>query len=340
VTLNISNLSLLGGTYYVRVRSNRSDVFGVGSYHLSIESANILTPVTNLIDPEVGLNDLLRSATNLVQTVNGTSSQIYYNLRTSFSTGSDVDFYKIHAPSASGNDPVNLIATIWGLNGAKLNPRLDVYDSAGNRLNAQVLTNNDGSFTLQVLNVTPQADYYLRASSDTHAVGNYSMAVDFRGTAVTFPMGASGSLGGSDQTTSQLTVIQSQQIHLILSPASSASGGANLQLTVRDTAGNVVYQLKSAAGESQSGDIYLTPGAYTVTIGLISTTSSAAPTTLFRLQAIVMTDPVGAQTADTTSAPAGNSSSSNSSSSPPPSGNDQYASYWSPTSPSDSTYWY
>src|SRR5262245_57206982 len=87
VTLNFSKLDLFVVTDYCRCRSNSVDVFGVASYHLSIYSTNILTPVTNLIDPEVGLNDVLGSATHLLQTVTGTSAQIDYNLRSSFSTG-------------------------------------------------------------------------------------------------------------------------------------------------------------------------------------------------------------------------------------------------------------
>src|SRR5205823_6020963 len=111
---------------------------------------------------------------------------------------------------ATGAAPVNLMATVWGLNGAQLNPRLAVYDAAGNLVNAQVLTNDDGSYTVQALNVTPQADYYLRVSSDTQSVGNYGVAVDFRGTAVTFPTAAAGTLGGggATQTAANLTVVQ------------------------------------------------------------------------------------------------------------------------------------
>jgi hypothetical protein len=203
---------------------------------------------------------------------------------------------------------------------------------------AQVLTNDDGSFTVQALNVNPQADYYLRVSSDTQAVGNYAAAVDFRATAVTLPTAAAGALGGTGatQTAANFTVIQSQQIHVVLSSNSLANKNAVLKLTVRNSAGAVVYQLLSSVGDSRSGDIYLTPGTYSVTVAVVSTNGSPPPATNFRLDAVVMTDPVGASASNSTSTTSGSSTSS---STPPPS-SDLYGSYWTTQSSADQPYWY
>ena len=92
---------------------------------------------------------------------------------------------------------------MWGLNGSQLDPRLQVYDAAGHAVASHVLTNETGSFVLQVENAMANADYYIRVSSDSGKVGNYAMAVDFRDQAVAFDENSDGTLGGASNSTDE-----------------------------------------------------------------------------------------------------------------------------------------
>src|SRR5262245_6490530 len=111
---------LLGGTYYARVSSARSDVFGVGSYRLAVGTTTVvdllLSPV-RLLSAELGLNDTLASATGLIQTTATSGPRVDYLSRASLSTPNDVDYYRVQAPASdNGSATVQPVAAGVGLN--------------------------------------------------------------------------------------------------------------------------------------------------------------------------------------------------------------------------------
>jgi hypothetical protein len=332
---------LLGGTYYARVSSNSSDVFGVGSYRLAVGSTTLvdalLSPV-RLLSAELGLNDTLSSATGLLQTVTSSGPRVDYLSRASFSASSDVDYYKVHAPAgANGSPTVQLVAAVWGLNGSQLDPRLQVYNAAGNPVASQILTNETGSFVLQVQNAAANAGYYVRVSSDSHAVGNYAMAVDFRDQAVTFDVNSAGTLSGSNNSTSgTLSVLQSQTFHFVLAGTTAQTNSdALLQMTIYDANGNVVFSLQANDGDARSGDVFLAAGSYRIVVKAVSKSGGILAPVAYNLSAAGITDPVGVGQADASSSPDGSASPD-----PGSGGSSSNTASWSGTSSGGSCQWF
>src|SRR5205823_5529727 len=123
-----------------------------------------------------GLNDTLLTATGLLTGSPGVGPQTEYSAAGNFGSASDVDYYRITVPPSTDGSPVNLVATVWGKNGAVLNPWVQVQDAFGHAVPAEVITADGGTTTVQARGLTPGSVYYLRLSSDTRSVGAYQLA--------------------------------------------------------------------------------------------------------------------------------------------------------------------
>src|SRR5262249_42645620 len=91
--------------------------------------------------------------------------------------------------------------------------------------------------------------------------------------------------------------------------------GTSLQLTVRDSSGNVLGQVSAAPGQGISLTLLLAPGTYTVSVTAYRTDGNPITPVQFRLKGIVLTDPVGPQPDDPTTSPSGSSGSTTTTSS-------------------------
>src|SRR4029077_21054162 len=116
---------------------------------------------------DLHVNDTLAAATDLLTDWgnNPPDQRFDYSHRGVIEDGTDTDYYSIHAPAASGTAPMNLNVLVWGLDAHPLDPRVRVYDAGGNPVAFQVLANDAGLMSVQVLGVTPGADYYVRVSA-------------------------------------------------------------------------------------------------------------------------------------------------------------------------------
>jgi len=152
-------------SYCVRVAGN-GPTFGVGSYQLTVSynlsNGTIVGPVTGLLDPESGLNDTLGSALSLPsRLVNGQKpdARFDYTVKSSISSGQDVDFYRVRAPDGAGQK-MNVL--VWGLEATRLLPKVEVFDSAGNLVPATLLANENGTFSVEVTNVVSGGTYSIK----------------------------------------------------------------------------------------------------------------------------------------------------------------------------------
>ena len=129
----------------------------------------VLSPLTSVLTPLVDLhvNDTLAAATNLLPVWgnNPPDQRFDYSYRGVIEDGTDTDYYRIHSPAASGSAPLNLNVLVWGLDASPLDPRVRVYDADGNPVALQVLANDAGLMSVQVLGVTLAADYYVQVSA-------------------------------------------------------------------------------------------------------------------------------------------------------------------------------
>ncbi len=210
VTLNLSNLDP-NSSYYVRVTSNRTDVFGVGSYKLSIDGATAGSsgPAAAAIQQLAGSFGTFDAAATLTQTVSSVNQQIDYTVQVTPDLVSSANYFRVRAPLATSGQTIHLVASVAGL-GLGNNLDVSVFDGSHNPLTSKVLTSVTDSMVIQLDNVQPEAEYYVRVN----AAGNYNLTVDFTAKDIPFTLGSTGSVASTQSAT--LNVTQSQEVQFVL----------------------------------------------------------------------------------------------------------------------------
>jgi hypothetical protein len=306
ITVQVGNVPLLA-TYYVRVASNSTDAFGIGAYHLSAAFSSLIGPVTPVLAaPYVFVNDMAAHdtlATALVlQPRWGTAqdARFQYLYTAQVSNPNDAEYYLVQAPSASSAQ--NMVAMVWAMDPSNpLAPRIDVFDALGNPVNAQVITNGNGSYTVQLTNAPSLATYFVRVSALNPAGpenrGNYFLGVNFNSAPpLAYQNVASAMFGGTSSTaTNDLTVGVSDLFAFRLSAATAGgNSGESVQMTVTDSQGNVILSLLATDGQpAVTANIYLQAGQYTVTYQVISPSGQAFTPIDYWFDILQESDPMG-----------------------------------------------
>jgi hypothetical protein len=317
LVLTVSNLLPLVTTYYAKVEAGTTGAFGIGSYHLDIQSVvNGVIPPAPAVNPPVydlHLNDTFLTASLLTPLTPQTASAFNYAYQGVVEDNSDVDFYRISSPTAQSGQPVVLTAMVWATDSNAVQARVSVYNAQQQLVPAQVLVNENGTYTIQVPNAAGGAAYYVKvaaAPNATHKTGAYFVGVEFGSTVTQFAGMTGGQLTAAAPTqTNTLTVTRSLEMHFELS-ASSGQGatGATVEMVVTDANGNVVADLTAADGSDPvTQTVRLDAGTYKVTFKAVLP-AGVGPLT-FNLGGICLDDPIGPQTSDPTGAPSGGSSS-------------------------------
>ena len=137
----------------------------------------------------------------------------------------DVDTYRVKTGKFAPGTAVTLNAMVWGLDGSPLDPRLRVFDQAGNPVAFQVLANDAGLFSLQVPNAVAGKDYFVQVAARTpggaNDTGNYFVAADFnRIEPLAFDGVTSGTVSPGQTETESLTIADAGVFHFALAPTS------------------------------------------------------------------------------------------------------------------------
>jgi hypothetical protein len=325
VSIHLGSL-VSGATYYARVTAARSDVFGVGGYRLELRpdaADSGGSGGTQLLNPDAGTNDTIGTASQLGQPFQTTTPGHFgYALAASLNSSTDVDFYRLKSPQTANNAPVTMTVTVSTTPPGGTDPVVDVYDTRGNRVAAQVIVHDGGTFVVQLLNATANADYYVavrHSHPGTGAVpGNYSLTVDFGTPPVQLTNFTAGTLTASSAARfGQLTVNEAEVLHLVFDLSQNDPSAATAaRITVLDSHGAVVASQLVLAGDVASTNLFLTPGTYTVLVGGGTLDGSPFGGLGFVLWGLALSDPIGPQPVGTTTDPSGAPAPSGS---PPPS---------------------
>jgi hypothetical protein len=298
--LTVRFASLLGGTFYIKVAGATSDVFGVGGYKVAadfLSLGSVLAPLTNLL--------------GLSPTSPGTDARFDATARGSITSATDTDTYRVHTNKYAAGTPVTLNVMVWALDTTPLNPRVHVYDAAGNPIAFQVLANDTGIFSLQVLNAVAGQDYSVQVAArnpgGANGTGSYFLGADFNQLTPTAFEGVTGGTVQSGSTvTDTLTVTDARLFEFALAPDAGTSGGVTM--TVTDSAGRVVFTLTATAGQpAVTTTQYLSAGTYTVTY---SRTGGGAGLVSYKLFLMELNDGVGPYGSGASTTTAGGSQSS------------------------------
>lgn len=312
---------LFGGNYTIKVEGARNDVFDIGSYKLAVDFLSVgglLSPITTTLTGVLDghTDDTLASALGL-QAPTTSDARFDAIYRGVIEDNSDMDTYKIRTDKFAAGTSVTLNVMVWGLDSANpLDGRVRVFDAGGNPVAFQVLANDRGLFSVQVLNATAGANYYVQVLAREGAAqntGSYFFAADFNQIApMVFDNVAGGSVKAGKTTAAQTLTINEAGVYEFALAANSATAGDAVTMTVYDGDGNVVFTLTATAGRPVvTATKYLKAGTYTVRYGGARSNSGPAGYALFLAQ---LSEGVGPY-ATTTASPPPDSSSTDSSSS-------------------------
>jgi hypothetical protein len=271
---------LLGGTYYVKVDGAGQGAFDVGGYKLAVDFLSLgglLAPITSTLGAVLDghTDDVLASALGL-SAPSTTDSRFDAIYRGVIEDSSDVDNYRVRTGKFAAGTSVTLNAIVWGLDGDTLNPRLRVFDEAGNSVAFQVLANDAGVFSLQVPNAVAGRDYFVQVAARTPGgasdTGRYFVAADFnRIEPLEFAGVARGTVNPGQAENGSLEIANAGVFHFALAPTTSSGA---VKMTVYDDSGNLVFTLTADAGSpAVTATRYLAAGNYSVQY----TNASASP---------------------------------------------------------------
>jgi hypothetical protein len=267
---------LFGGTYYVKVQGAGSNgAFDVGSYKLAVDFVSVggaLAPVTTTLGAVAsnGLIGTLATALSVLSNPGGADARFDAVYRGVLIGANQVDTYRIQTNKYAPGTSATLNVMVWGLDLNPVDPRVRVYDAAGNPVAFQVLANQTGLFSVQVLGAVAGGSYYVQVFAGAGAAqptGSYFFAADFNHVPDTLFAAAAGGTVAAGATTSAdtLTLNQAGAYQLALG-AGSAQAGDAVTMRVYDANGNLVFALTAAAGQPPvTATEYLLAGTYTVT---------------------------------------------------------------------------
>jgi hypothetical protein len=291
-------------TIYVKVEKASNDVFGIGSYQLDLVSTvpGHHAPPKNgpaFINSNLHNNDL-QHAISLQPKIFRGDARFAYAVQDSIASVGEVDFYRFHTPNVP-TDAMTL--SVWGTDPGGLDPILGIYDSLGNPLAAQLLVNQDGSYTIQLPQVAASQTFLVAVAAAPgnpgHALGNYFLGINFNKEPVvldTFVNNAAFDSAHS-ATTGTLQVFQSQLMHFVF----ITGGSGTLDVAVTDSKGNTIYQAGIGGGTSLTTTLILKPDTYT--FHFLGRALGGGRSLSYSLQALAISDPVGPDPVDTTVIP-------------------------------------
>jgi hypothetical protein len=326
ITITVGNLLPLT-TYYLKVQSASGTVFGVGGYHLQVQTlplvnavttttVGLLNNVTTTVVNDLPLNTTPLTALLLSQQYSQADAHFDYAYRASIASANEAEYFHITAPAPAPGQENVMEVVVWGLGSGGLLPAVSVYDDWMRPVAGDVLVNAGGMVVLQIANPVAGAGYYLKVAAQNPSgprnTGNYFLGVDFTPNAVRLATFATDTLTATrPDVASALTVSSSELFHFVLSAGTgNAAGAAGVRLTIYDKSGKVVFTLVALNGQTVSADVYLAKGNYVARFAGGTPDGSPLPALTFVLRGLTMSDPIGPSASDPTSSPSDPSSAS------------------------------
>jgi len=256
-------------------------------------------------------DDVLSSALGL-QAPSNSDARFDAIYRGVIEDSTDLDSYRISTGKFPAGTLVTLNAIVWGLEASPLDPRIRVFDTAGQPVAFQVLANDRGLFSLQVPKAIAGVDYYIqvaaRSPGGENDTGAYFLAADFNAIALlVFDGVTAGSVYQGSPDSGSLNVEEAGVYHFVLAPVGTGSG--TVTMTVYDELGNVIFTLSATAGQpAVTTTRYLAAGNYTIRY---TTASGSASNPLeYSLYILQLSEGVGPYATSTSTPPSSSSGGS------------------------------
>jgi len=241
-------------------------------------------------------NDTFRTATEL-DSVPGYPKDSLYRVTARNSNGQDLDFYEFESPSTRNRQSLVLTASVRaiGPNGAA--QRIELFDSRQKRIPSTILTNGNGTFTIQAAGLSPDKDFYVRVGGG--GAGDYRVDLQFSQSVTPLTTFANGTMPGDSPVGTTLYIAETMVFGFALEATGPVSG-IPVVLSIHDSLGNEVFSMTGATGDTLSRVTgFMAPGEYRARIRAVESTAPIG----FRLLGSSVSDPIGPQISDSSSAP-------------------------------------
>jgi len=301
-----------GDVYYVKLESGRTDVFGVGSYHLEVTPQG---PGAGASGANVGGSSYATNGSALIGTASGNSpieltttpgyvEHTYYEVDSEVGPIAASQTFRVRSADL-GDGVTNVMTVVLAPDDATAALQVSILDDSGHSLPASVIYNARGQIELQVPSVVSNRDYLVQVSSsqDLSAPNDYELTVDFDADGAHLETYVNDSLTAlQPEVVRTLNVLQSQQFHLVLSASDWNNAAASgLEMQIVNAAGRQIFALAVADGAMRSRDVFLDAGQYTVRFASPERKDNTVVT--FELNGVTMSEPIGPQLRDTTLQP-------------------------------------
>ncbi len=304
-SVQVNNL-VPGATYYIQVQGARTDVFGVGSYRLKIDSGAVSEQQIQSLDATYGNTNLLtaiqagsnnttlQTATNLNQSTFQQHPSFTFAATNSLTSNVPQSFYQATVPSNAANQAVTLLASVAPLPGSTALPHITVLDVNGYPVAADVLANQGGQCVVQVRNALPGTTYTLEVTgSSSSSSAGYLLGVSFRATPVNLSLVLSDALGqDGNQDVTTVTAQGAQVTHVVLAAGPTERSATTGVRAIIYQNNQAVFVLTALTGQTVSADVFLTAGNFQMTITGATADGSALLSLSYSLTCDTMTSPL------------------------------------------------
>ena len=295
---------LLGGTYTIKVEGADNSVFSNGAYKLAVDFltlGSVLSPITTGL-----LGGLLGVQTNSA----GQDARFDVVARGDLTRSTQVDSYTVSTNKYAPGTQVNLNVMVWGVDSNPLDAQVRVFDSNGNAVAYEVLANNHGLYSIQILNAVAGQKYTVQVfarAGGAQSTGNYFFAADFNQVpAFQFDDMANGTLNAGTATPADTLTMSETGAYQFALGANAAQSGNTVTMSVYDAFGNLVFSLTAVVGQPVvTSTQYLRAGTYYVTYSSANTNIGGTDFGMYLSELSDLSGPYATSTASptTTAAP-------------------------------------
>lgn len=285
-----------GRALLVRVTGASADRFDVGAYRLEIAKGEFQSD-EDWEAPEYEAVGASTTGSAIALTPGPENLPFDYVVRAAIEGARDIDYYQFRSPAdvAAGGA---MVVSVWTANLTAGAPQVRVFDASGQQVAAETLRCGAGEHTVQVVNPTPDTEYFVRVqfpdATQPETDTRYTLAVDFASQVTRQQVAASGSLAFAGANDFRTWVVgQSEVVNLML----TAQDGA-VSASIYDESGAILGQLAARAGQTRGLTLYVPPGRYFVRF-----TTSSASGARYSLAAMSLSDPIGPTPLDPTLTP-------------------------------------
>jgi hypothetical protein len=312
ISVHLDNVTA-NTTYYIGVNSAASGLFAAGRYGLAVTFDATLTTTPDQIASMLehahsggdSSDDTPPGPVQALQTTHGYAPNQHYETRGGLNKAVT---YSVLSPSSTSGSPLVLTVALSTHGYRGMLPQLQIFNASHQPVNAVVVLNNTGRYTVQAGGLAPGQTYYLTVTprviiNDDDA--SFSLVADFKLTSSLLPVLATGKAStAASRPTRALYVALDQVFSFTLSAGKKgARSGSTVQMTITDSKGNVVFNLAASLGQTVTGPpVLLAAGAYKVSFSVI-TPRGVKGSLSFQLRGGSITDPIGPVITDPTLTP-------------------------------------